>query len=163
MNLFVKFTRSKITLSVLLVCSVFITIIQTMNALNKNTLTLSIIYFSIILSSVLIIVNIFFTYFFNLLIYKFIVGKNFSNKIIFFNIILIQLILNTVFIMLIKYLFEITNFWFLVFNPFYLFMQYILYLYLIKYELASSKRVLIYIVINLILPILFHFITVRYS
>lgn len=161
MKLFKKFMESKITSSILIICLSFISIIQTINTLNKNTLTLSMIYFTIIFSSVLIIINIFFTYFFNLFIYKFIVGKNFSNKIIFLNIILFQLFFNTLFIIFVKNVFHIDTYWILVFNPIYLCIQYILYLYLIKYEFASSKRALVYIAVNLIFPIVFHFIKIQ--
>lgn len=160
MNFVIRLIKSKILSAIMLLSLIFISILQAVSVIDKDQLTLATIYFLCIIAIISIICNVFFTYIFNLLIYKFIVGMNFSNKTIFLNIISFQLLISLIYSILLKVIFYIDNFWILLLNPISLVTQYLVYLYLVEYEKAKNKRVLIYLGVNLIIPIIFYFIKV---
>jgi hypothetical protein len=160
--LIVKIISSKITAISLLLVFIVTSIIEMLNVITKDQMTLGVAYFSIIISVLIIIFSVLIQYIINLYVYRFIIGQDVKRKIVFFNFLLLQMLAGLVFELLNIFLIKGGNSWLLLlFNPLFYIVQYIFYLYLINYEQTKKKATFIYIILGMAVPILFRFIKVQ--
>lgn len=156
-----KTINSKILSVLLVTILISISTFQTINIISiKGNVYLSVIYFSFILTILGILFNIFITYIYNLIIFKFITGNSINNKIIFINFLLIEICCGFFYKEFMIKLIGINNNYFTIalyiLNPFLVLIEYLFYRTLVKYEEVNKKEHLIlYILLNFLIPIIF--------